>query len=581
MKFIKKIAAATSAAALISAFAVDLSSASALENWAVNYTDDGTTEDGAWDYFISDESVSYDKHICIFAYNGDETDIVIPSEIEGLPVQRLEDVFCYWTDDSYYEEFPEAKEIDSYKRPLSSLVIPASVKDSDMSLDFFPHLKKLVFEGDEICFHYQSKFKDTAIEELEIPKPLPDWRGSTNLNFANNPELRKVSFKNLGEKFTIDTPAFANCPKLTELCFPPECRFIEFGGNSFASTGFTELDFTQDVDVMTAAFSHCENLKSLNFRGETQLHGYSFRNCESLSDITFKAAPVLSKNAFYGCNSLENINYDTESGIEGLGFSNCVNLRNINNEPVFNEESGDFFPDKKDIVKRDFAVVDNVGFINDYINATIKKVVAEEITPDMTDIEKLRVLHDWVCAHTEYEPNESHYSALTNHVDSSVFITGTSVCEGYARAMNLLCHEAGIESCYVCSSDHAWNIVKIGGHWLHTDSTWDDFNKNMDWFLHSDSELTEAGGSHKTWHLTEPSELHTFQCKTMPVCNCPMGDVNTDGKVGAADLVTYSRYLLGAQEISADDAVLADLNFDGSCDCFDMVSLRKKAVSGT
>ena len=56
-------------------------------------------------------------------------------------------------------------------------------------------------------------------------------------------------------------------------------------------------------------------------------------------------------------------------------------------------------------------------------------------------------------------------------------------------------------------------------------------------------------------------------------------DVNSDGTVNAADLVTYSNYLLGKENISARQATAADLTADGTANAYDMVLLRRKVVA--
>lgn len=65
-----------------------------------------------------------------------------------------------------------------------------------------------------------------------------------------------------------------------------------------------------------------------------------------------------------------------------------------------------------------------------------------------------------------------------------VFIKGTAVCEGYARALAYLMQKCGIECAEVAgntiredgSNDtpHAWNIIKIDGEYYYMDVTWDD-----------------------------------------------------------------------------------------------------------
>ncbi len=65
-----------------------------------------------------------------------------------------------------------------------------------------------------------------------------------------------------------------------------------------------------------------------------------------------------------------------------------------------------------------------------------------------------------------------------------VFLNGTAVCEGYARAMQYLLQKCGIECAemvgYIRKESgerggaHAWNIVKIDGDYYQLDATWDD-----------------------------------------------------------------------------------------------------------
>ena len=55
-----------------------------------------------------------------------------------------------------------------------------------------------------------------------------------------------------------------------------------------------------------------------------------------------------------------------------------------------------------------------------------------------------------------------------------VFVDRKAVCAGYARAMQFLLKIMGIESAYVSSGGHAWNLVKLEGDYYHLDVTWAD-----------------------------------------------------------------------------------------------------------
>jgi len=125
-------------------------------------------------------------------------------------------------------------------------------------------------------------------------------------------------------------------------------------------------------------------------------------------------------------------------------------------------------------------------------------------------------------------------SALTGN-------TGTEgpVCEGYARAMMLLCRELGIP-CVVCEGEarttpsgttgaHMWNYVQLENLWYAVDTTWNDpyisFNGNAvisgyeseDWLLVG-SETEVMGMPFDTSHiLTNHSTINSLMYTNGPV----------------------------------------------------------------
>lgn len=59
-----------------------------------------------------------------------------------------------------------------------------------------------------------------------------------------------------------------------------------------------------------------------------------------------------------------------------------------------------------------------------------------------------------------------------------LLVDGKAVCEGYARAMQLLLSYADME-CRLISGEaggtvHMWNLVRVDGNWYHLDPTWND-----------------------------------------------------------------------------------------------------------
>ena len=112
------------------------------------------------------------------------------------------------------------------------------------------------------------------------------------------------------------------------------------------------------------------------------------------------------------------------------------------------------------------------------MEASIQQILSG-LDDSMSEYEKELYLHDTLAERVVYaESNHAHdaYGAL---------VEGVAVCEGYAEALQVLLHRAGIRSFIALGSDrdtgipHAWNYVRIDGKWYHTDLTWDDPNETI------------------------------------------------------------------------------------------------------
>lgn len=111
-------------------------------------------------------------------------------------------------------------------------------------------------------------------------------------------------------------------------------------------------------------------------------------------------------------------------------------------------------------------------------------IVASRITPKMTEFEKELSLHDYIVNTTKYDYENYLKDTIpdTSFNEYGALVLGVAVCEGYARAMQLMCDLSGIECIIVTGyslsnairEPHAWNIVKIDGEYYHLDVTNDD-----------------------------------------------------------------------------------------------------------
>lgn len=103
-----------------------------------------------------------------------------------------------------------------------------------------------------------------------------------------------------------------------------------------------------------------------------------------------------------------------------------------------------------------------------------------------TVYERLRYAHDWLLQH-----NICSTAGLTapmrafeavSALEGSISGSTQPVCEGYARAFDLICRELGVPTLLVTgegknagrTEPHMWNQVQVDGHWYAVDVTWDD-----------------------------------------------------------------------------------------------------------
>lgn len=107
--------------------------------------------------------------------------------------------------------------------------------------------------------------------------------------------------------------------------------------------------------------------------------------------------------------------------------------------------------------------------------------------------ETIKAIHDYILLNASYEYDALSGSTYTYgyaYTATPLFTgKGKFVCEGYSKAMKILCGKFGI-NCALVSGDgmtsassggpHMWNYVQIGDKWYAVDSTWDDGLFNQD-----------------------------------------------------------------------------------------------------
>ncbi len=134
---------------------------------------------------------------------------------------------------------------------------------------------------------------------------------------------------------TIGRGAFANCTSLTDIRLPEGLEAIEEGTfQRCTSLGFIDLPSSVKY-VGSAAFQECTDLRevSLGHNGHVASIGKkAFYKCEKLTDVHYTSQVVdIGDYAFFGCSSLSNLDY--YYSLETIGdsaFGSCTGLTELN-----------------------------------------------------------------------------------------------------------------------------------------------------------------------------------------------------------------------------------------------------------
>ena len=446
---------------------------------------------------------------------------------------------------------------------LSSAVIPPNVTQiCQHAFHNCKNLKEVIFQGDEMTIGSTSgddvPFTGTSITRLELP-------GNCTFSHGSMPEtLEEISFR-AGNKVFFKGGVYAT-ENLNRVIFDPDINEVTIGSCAFSNSKIEEIVFPNGkVSINSDAFRGCSKLKKLVFNGEVEISANAFSECPELETVVFGDKCNVAELAFCNCPKLNEVDFDLSQNISGRCFNGCNNLFYINGIEVVSENSSEIAPELKDYFFKNCQTAQEVGFVNRFTMNRVNEIVAEIIDDSMSDMEKIRSIHDWICNNTVYDNGNEGF--VGNHVDSAIFWDGVAVCEGYSRAYNLLLHKAGIECCYVCTKAHAWNLVKLGDDWFHVDTTWDDGDAiSYNCFLRGDSEITSD--SKKGFKLESPSALHSFQPTKLPSCSKVMGDTDNDSKITFNDVSAIYSSIVSKEEYT----YMSDLSFDGRLSSADVAA---------
>lgn len=244
-----------------------------------------------WNYTYDE----YLKGILISSYKGYDTEIVIPSEIDGNPVVAIGN---RKTAISFIKD-------ERLLKDITSVIIPDGVIEIYAS----------AFDG---C---------TSITSITIPDGVTEIRSWA---FKDCTGLTSVEIPNSVTK--ISKEAFYGCTGLKNIIIPNNVK--EIGSSAFFEcTGLTSITIPCNAtEICSYTFSGCTGLTSIIIPDNvTKIDSSAFKDCTGLTSITIPdSVTEIGTSAFADCTGLTSVIIGNGvKEVSGLAFKGCTELASV------------------------------------------------------------------------------------------------------------------------------------------------------------------------------------------------------------------------------------------------------------
>ena len=333
----------------------------------------------------------YDSEVAIMGYTGEDTEIIIPSEIDGMKVTIIGyDAFngcsalksitipegvttigmsafsgCSALESITIPEgvttignaaFSGCSTLESITIPegvtaikdsvfsgcsaLNNITIPESVTDIE-SCAFFDcsALEGVTIPEGVISIYELAFYGCTNLKGIDMPNSIKEIEGNS---FYNCPNLKMYVYKgSVSEKYAIEN----NIPY--KYMDPEDATFGDFiyyelNNSEVAISGYTgedtEITIPSEIDgkkvtcIGYDAFTGCSSLESITIpEGVTYIRDFAFYGCDALKSIIIPGSVTdIGRYAFCECSSLESIIIpEGVTTISEVTFCDCPNLKEL------------------------------------------------------------------------------------------------------------------------------------------------------------------------------------------------------------------------------------------------------------
>ena len=263
-------------------FGADIPTVSAAGGGTSASVDQVNLKKDKWVYSLYHDK-NKSRYAAITRYDGDDLEVAIPAEFDGLPVRTISrEAFC---DNKY----------------MTSVEIPETVTD----------IGKYAFSG---CI---------GLAHVTFPASLKNIGEGA---FYGCWSLTEAGFSGKLEK--IGSFSFYNCRHLTKVSFPSSLKSI--GNSTFEGCAMLEaIAFDGGPETIgDTAFKGCASLKKADLSGVKRLGTGAFMKCVNLETVVCgDEITDIRPETFRGCVSLRKIAFgDRLKSIETSAFEECETL---------------------------------------------------------------------------------------------------------------------------------------------------------------------------------------------------------------------------------------------------------------
>ncbi len=305
----------------------------------------------------------------ITSYTGTESNVVIPSKLDGLQVTKISNY------EATYEGafannttvrsvvIPEGvTEIDDWTfsgcSSLTSVTLPESLQIIGEAAFSWCNLENVVLPDGLNTIENQAFNENTGLTEVDLPASLTNLAGSAfvdcNLTLVTLEESNTVYKTENNVVYTKDGTTLVMFPcgvtgtytvqegvtaigdqafqfaKLEEVTLPSSVKSI--GGHSFNGRTLSKITLNEGLESIGAsAFFNCSNITELTIPSTvTSIGASAFGRLGITSIVIPEGVTVISGNMFGSCSKLTSVQLpSTITAIERMAFSGCYSLEKL------------------------------------------------------------------------------------------------------------------------------------------------------------------------------------------------------------------------------------------------------------